>query len=104
VPEKMNVALSLQRGNCLGETVKQIRLFAKYSIPLVWGIVGLVIGCVGAYFALAFIWTHVIMPPENVTPADALTVMILSLITGVFIGSASLYASAQTRWQGAKHS
>jgi hypothetical protein len=98
------VALSLQRGNRLGETVKQIRLFAKYSIPLVWGFVGLVIGCLGAYFALAFIWTHLIMPPENVTPADGLTVMILSLITGIFIGSASLYASAQTRWQRAKHS
>ena len=86
----------------MGEIVRQVKIFAKYSIPLLWGMVGLVVGCVGAYFALAFIWTHVMMPPENVTPADGLTVMILSLISGVFIGSASLYASAQTRWQGAR--
>ena len=32
--------------------MRQIRLFANYSIPLVWGIVGLVVGCVGAHFAL----------------------------------------------------
>jgi len=57
------MALSLQRRNRLGENVRQIRLFAKYSIPLVWGMVGLVVGCVGAYFVLAFVWTHVIMPP-----------------------------------------
>jgi hypothetical protein len=82
--------------------VRQIRLFAKYSIPLVWGIVGLLVGCVGAYFALAFVWTHVIMRPEAVTPADGLTVIILSLVTGVFAGSASLYASAQTRWHSSK--
>jgi hypothetical protein len=71
----------------MGEIVRQVKIFAKYSIPLLWGMVGLVVGCVGAYFALAFIWP---------------TVMILSLISGVFIGSASLYASAQTRWQGAR--
>jgi hypothetical protein len=98
----MNVALSLQRSNRLGETVKQIKLFAKYSIPLVWGIIGLVVGCVGAYFLLAFVWMHVIMRPETVTPTDSLTVMILSLVAGVFIGSALLYASAQTRWHGAR--
>jgi hypothetical protein len=98
----MNVALSLQRSNRLGENVRQIRLFAKYSIPLVWGIVGLVVGCVGAYFVLAFVWTHAIMRPEAVTPEDGLTVIILSLVTGVFVGSASLYASAQTRWHTAK--
>ena len=61
------MALSLQRRNRLGENVRQIRLFAKYSIPLVWGIVGLVVGCVGAYFVLAFVWTHAIMRPEAVT-------------------------------------
>jgi len=82
--------------------VRQIRLFANYSIPLVWGIVGLVIGCVGAHFALAFVWTHFIMRPEAVTPDDGTAVIILSLISGVFIGSAALFASAQDRWQGAK--
>jgi hypothetical protein len=74
------MALSLQRRNRLGENVRQIRLFAKYSIPLVWGIVGLVVGCVGAYFVLAFVWTHAIMRPEAVTPEDGLTVIILSLV------------------------
>src|SRR5271155_100130 len=98
----MNVALSLQRSNRLGETVKQIKLFAKYSIPLVWGIVGLIVGCVGAYFSLAYVWMHIIMRPDTVTPTDSLTVMILSLITGAFVGSALLYASARTRWQGIK--
>lgn len=82
--------------------MRQIRLFARYSIPLVWGIVGLVVGCVGTYFALAFVWTHAIMRPEAVTPADGLTVIILSLVAGAFAGSASLYASAQTRWHAAK--
>jgi hypothetical protein len=82
--------------------VKQIKLFAKYSIPLVWGIIGLVVGCVGAYFSLAWIWMHIIMRPENVTPTDGLTVLILSLVTGVFMGSALLYGSAQTRWHRAK--
>jgi FtsH-binding integral membrane protein len=100
VPQK--VALSLQRTNRLGETVKKVKIFANYSIPLVWGVVGLLVGCVGAYFALAYIWMHAIMRPEDVTPADGTTVMILSLVTGIFIGSALLYASAQTRWQGAK--
>jgi len=82
--------------------VKKVKIFAEFSVPLVWGIVGLVAGCVGAYFALAFIWTHWMIRPQDVTPSDGLTVIILSLIAGVFIGSASLYASAQTRWQRAK--
>ena len=102
VPVFRNVALSLQRINRLGEIVKKVKIFANYSIPLVWGVVGLIVGCVGAYFGLAFIWMHAIMRPEDVTPADGQTVLILSLVTGVFIGSALLYASAQTRWQGAK--
>ena len=82
--------------------MKKVKIFARYSIPLVWGIVGLLVGCVGAYFGLAFIWMHVIMRPQDITPTDGLTVIILSLVTGVFIGSASLYASAQSRWQSAK--
>lgn len=102
VPVPNNVALSLQRNNRLGEIVKKVKIFAKYSIPLVWGVLGLIVGCVGAYFGLAYIWMHAIMRPEDVTPADGQTVIILSLVTGVFIGSALLYASAQTRWQGIK--
>jgi uncharacterized membrane protein YczE len=81
--------------------VKKVKIFARYSVPLVWGLGGLAVGCASAYFGLAFIWMHLIMRPEDVTPRDGLTVIILSLVTGVFIGSASLYASAQTRWQGA---
>jgi hypothetical protein len=79
--------------------VRQVKLFARYSVPLVWGILGLLAGCVATYFGLAFIWTRLIMRPEAVTPADGLTVILLSVISGVFIGSASLYASAQTHWQ-----
>jgi hypothetical protein len=105
----VRLARKIERGiitatqHCLGEIVKKVKIFAEYSIPLVWGIVGLVVGCVGAYFGLAFLWMHVIMRPEAITPTDGLTVMILSLICGVFIGSASLYASAQSHWQSAKH-
>jgi hypothetical protein len=94
------VALSLQRIDRSGVIVKKVKIFARYSVPLVWGIVGLIVGCIGAYFGLAFIWMHVIMRPQDITPTDGLTVIILSLVTGVFIGSASLYASAQTRWAG----
>jgi hypothetical protein len=103
VRAKWNVALSLQRINRFGGTVKTVKIFARYSIPLVWGIVGLIVGCVGAYFTLAFIWMHVIMRPQDITPTDGLTVIILSLVTGIFIGSASLYASAQTQGQGARN-
>ncbi len=83
--------------------MKQIKLFARYSVPLVWGIVGLVAGCLATYFALAFVWTYIILRHVAITPADGLTVILLSVISGVFIGSASLYASAQTHWQGARH-
>lgn len=100
--ENFTVASSLQRGHRLGETVRQVKLFARYSVPLVWGILGLVVGCVATYFGLAFTLTRLIMRPDAVTPEDALTVILVSLISGVFIGSASLYASAQTHWQGAK--
>jgi hypothetical protein len=82
--------------------VRQVKLFARYSVPLVWGIVGLILGSVITYFALAISLTHVIMRPEDATPADALTVILVAFISGVFIGSASLYASAQTHWQGAR--
>jgi hypothetical protein len=68
----------------------------------VWGIVGLVLGSVITYFALALSLTRLIMRPEDATPADGLTVILVAFISGVFIGSASLYASAQTHWQGAR--
>jgi len=61
-----------------------------------------VIGCVTVYFPLSTLWEHLIVMPENVTPADGLTVIILSVVAGVFLGSAALFGSAQHRWT-AKH-
>jgi hypothetical protein len=85
-----------------GVRMQKIKLFANYSIPVVWFIVGLVIGCVAVYFPLSALWEHLIVKPENVTPADGLTVIILSVVAGVFVGSAALFGSAQYRWT-AKH-
>jgi len=82
--------------------MQKIKLFANYSMPVVWGIVGLVVSCVAVYFPLAAMWERVIVRPENVTPTDGLTVIILSVIGGVFIGSAARFGSAQHRWT-AKH-
>jgi hypothetical protein len=78
--------------------MQKIKLFANYSIPVIWGVVGLVLGCVAVNYPLSFIWERVIVKPENVTPTDGLTVIILSVIGGVFIGSAALFGSAQHRW------
>ncbi len=78
--------------------MQKIKLLANYSIPVVWFVVGLVIGCVAVYLPLSYMWERVIVTPETVTPADGLTVLILSLIGGVFIGSAALFGSAQNRW------
>jgi hypothetical protein len=78
--------------------MQKIKLFANYSIPVVWFVVGLVIGCVAVYLPLSYKWERVIVTPETVTPADGLTVLILSVIGGVFIGSAALFGSAQNRW------
>jgi hypothetical protein len=85
-------------GTHTGGHMQKIKLFANYSIPVVWGVVGLVIGCVGVYFPLSTMWEHVIVKPENVTATDGLTVIILSVIAGVFVGSAALFGSAQRRW------
>jgi len=81
-----------------GGQMQKIKLFANYSIPVVWGVVGLVFGCVAVYFPLSTLWEKVIVKPENVTPTDGATVLILSLIGGVFIGAAALFGSAQNRW------
>jgi len=78
--------------------MKKVKLFANYCIPVVWGVVGVVIGCVAIYFPLSALWEHLIVKPENVTPTDGLTVIILSVIGGVFIGVAALFGSAQNRW------
>jgi hypothetical protein len=78
--------------------MQKIKLFANYSIPVIWGVVGLVVGCVAVYYPLAIMWEHVIVKPENVTPADGLTVIILLLTAGVYIGAAALFGSAQNRW------
>jgi hypothetical protein len=78
--------------------MQKIKLFANYSIPVVWFVVGLVIGCVAMYLPLSFLWERVIVTPETVTPTDGLTVIILSLLAGVFVGSAAFFGSAQHRW------
>jgi len=78
--------------------MQKVKLFASYCIPVVWGVVGLVVGGVAVNYPLSFMWERVIVKPENVTPADGLTVIILSVIGGVFIGAAALFASAQNRW------
>jgi hypothetical protein len=78
--------------------MQKIKLFANYSIPVVWLVVGLVIGCVAMYLPLSFLIERVIVTPETVTPTDGLTVIILSLLAGVFVGSAALFGSAQHRW------
>jgi energy-converting hydrogenase Eha subunit A len=81
-----------------GAHVQKVKLLANYCIPVVWGVVGLVVGCVAVNYPLSFVWERVIVKPENVTPADGLTVIILSVIGGVFIGAAALFGSAQNRW------
>ena len=78
--------------------MQKVKLFATYCIPVVWGVVGLVAGSIAVNYPLSFIWERVIVKPENVTPADGLTVIILSVIGGVFIGAAALFGSAQKRW------
>jgi hypothetical protein len=82
--------------------MQKVKLFANSSIPVVWGVVGLVVGCVAVYPPLSTMWEPVIVKPENVTPTDGATVLILSLIGGVFMASAALFGSAQHRWT-AKH-
>jgi len=72
--------------------------YLRKVIPVVSALIGLVAGCVIAYFALALFWTHVIIRPENVTARDSWIVVILSLVIGVITGIAMLVASAQRCW------
>jgi hypothetical protein len=81
-----------------GAHMQKIKLFANYSVPVIWGVVGLVVGCVAFYLPVAIMWERVVVKPENITPTDGLTVIILSVIAGVFIGAAALFGSAQNRW------
>jgi hypothetical protein len=85
-------------GSHEGEHVQKVKLFANYSIPVVWFVVGLVIGCIAVYYPLSTLWEHIIVKPENVTPSDGLAVIILSVLAGVVVGSAALFGSAQRRW------
>ncbi|HEY4950544.1 MAG TPA: hypothetical protein VIH88_09445 [Candidatus Acidoferrales bacterium] len=78
--------------------VQKVKVFANYRIPVVWGVAGLVVGCIAVNYPLSFMWERVIVKPENVTPTDGLTVIILSVIAGVFIGAAALFGSAQNCW------
>jgi hypothetical protein len=78
--------------------MQKVKLFANYCIPVVWGVVGLALGVVALNYPLSLMWERVIVKPENVTPTDGLTVIILSVIGGVFIGAAARFSSAQNRW------
>src|SRR5580692_12182705 len=106
-PLEAPVTLSADRTTNLGNAcstshaeghMQKIKLFANYSIPVIWGVVGLVVGCVAFYLPVAIMWERIIVKPENITPSDGLTVIILSVIAGIFIGAAALFGSAQNRW------
>jgi hypothetical protein len=97
------VTLSAHRLTILRERTQEaqmqkFKLFANYCIPVAWGVVALVVGCVAVNYLLSLMWERIIVKPENVTPTDGLTVIILSLIGGVFIGAAALFGSAQHHW------
>ncbi len=71
---------------------------AKRVIPAIYGTAGLVAGCVAAYFALAFLWTRVIVSPADVTPHDTDIVFALSIIAGIVTGSLALLYTAPSYW------
>jgi|HubBroStandDraft_1064217.scaffolds.fasta_scaffold04400_5 hypothetical protein len=106
-PLEAPVTLSADRTTNLGNAcstshaeghMQKIKLFANYSIPVIWGVAGLVVGCVAFYLPVAIMWERIIVKPENITPSDGLTVILLSVIAGIFIGAAALFGSAQNRW------
>jgi nitrate reductase gamma subunit len=71
---------------------------AKRIIPAVYGAIGLVVGCLAAYFTLAFLWTRIVVRPVDVTAHDADIVFALSIIAGIITGSVALLVSAQRYW------
>jgi hypothetical protein len=71
---------------------------AKRIIPAVCGVVGLVLGCVAAYFILSDLWTRIIVQPADVTARDLYIVLALSTIAGIITGLLALLASAQRYW------
>jgi hypothetical protein len=71
---------------------------AKRMIPAVCGIVGLVAGCVAAYFVLSTLWTRFIVHPADVSDHDLYIVLTLSMIAGVITGLLALLMTAQRYW------
>jgi hypothetical protein len=71
---------------------------AKRIIPAACGILGLVVGCVAAYFVLSNLWTRFVVQPADVTARDLYIVLTLSIIAGVITGLLALFASAQRYW------
>ncbi|MGB8522584.1 MAG: hypothetical protein WCD43_06435 [Candidatus Acidiferrales bacterium] len=71
---------------------------AKRIIPAVCAAIGLVAGCLAAYFILAFLWTRLVVKPADVTAHDADIVFALSIIAGIITGSLALLVSAQRYW------
>jgi nitrate reductase gamma subunit len=77
---------------------------AKRTIPAIYGAIGLVFGCLAAYFILAFLWTRIVVKPAEVTAHDADIVFALSIITGIITGSLVLLLSAQRYWNSQNRS
>jgi len=71
---------------------------AKRAIPAVCGLMGLVVGCIAAYFVLAFLWTRLIVSPADATGRDTDIVLALSIIAGILTGSLALLYSAPRYW------
>jgi nitrate reductase gamma subunit len=71
---------------------------AKRAIPAVCGLIGLLAGCIAAYFVLAFLWTRLIVSPAEVTGRDTDIVFALSVIAGIITGSLALLYSAPRYW------
>ncbi|HXN99731.1 MAG TPA: hypothetical protein VN881_11705 [Candidatus Acidoferrales bacterium] len=71
---------------------------AKRVIPAVCGAVGLVAGCVVAYFVLSTLWTRIVVQPADVAARDLYIVFALSIIAGIVTGSLALLVSAQRYW------
>jgi len=67
---------------------------AKWFIPAVCCIVGLVAGGVAAYFILSTLWTPIIVQPADVTDHDLYIVLSLSIIAGIITGFLALQFSA----------
>jgi len=77
---------------------------AKRVIPAICGAAGLAVGCVAAYFILAFLWTRIVVQPADLTAHDADIVFALSIIAGIITGLLALQVSAHRYWNAENRS